>query len=179
MCPEDVPIEQCPFRVTKKARKAHLHTPRIREMAEEGQILTNFYSPRAICTPSRAGYLSGRDPSRYGITDNLFRILQSSSARGGMPTSEKSVAKYLKELGYFTGYTGKWHLGATNGTDDAAFTPINHGFDFVKFFIEVSKYYELYFRLKLYTYYVHTSHFYSSLHSFCRVPMEKRARKVH
>lgn len=138
MCPETLPMEQCPFRSTTDGRKSVLHTPRIRQMAAEGQILTNFYSPRAICTPSRAGYLSGRDPSRYGMVNELFRIMQSSSARGGMPTSEKSVAKYLKELGYSTGYTGKWHLGATNGTHNSAYTPINHGFDFVKFFIEGS-----------------------------------------
>ena len=55
-----------------------------------------------------------------------------------MPTSEKSVAKYLKELGYSTGYTGKWHLGAADDNSLSAFTPINHGFDFVKFFIEGS-----------------------------------------
>jgi len=142
MCPKDSDYKTCPFRPQSDSRRAHLHTPRIRQMAEEGQILTNYYSPRAICTPSRAGMLSGRDPSRYGLIDNLFRIMQSSSARGGMPTSEKSVAKYLKEAGYFTGYSGKWHMGATNGTNtpagNAAYTAINHGFDFVKFFIEGS-----------------------------------------
>jgi hypothetical protein len=42
-----VPIDQCPFRPTDAARKAHLHTPRIKQMAEEGQILSNFYSPRS------------------------------------------------------------------------------------------------------------------------------------
>jgi arylsulfatase A-like enzyme len=82
--------------------------------------------------------LAGRDPARYGVIDNLFPILLASDQRAGMPTSEKSIAKYMKELGYNTGFSGKWHLGMTNGTDNAAFTPINHGFDFVKFFIEVS-----------------------------------------
>lgn len=82
--------------------------------------------------------LAGRDPARYGMIDNLFPILLASDQRAGMPTSEKSIAKYMKELGYNTGFSGKWHLGMTNGTDNTAFTPINHGFDFVKFFIEVS-----------------------------------------
>jgi arylsulfatase A-like enzyme len=138
MCPPDIPYDLCPFRSTTDGRKSTLHTPRIKRMASEGQILTNFYAPRAICTPSRAGYLSGRDPARYGLVDELFRILPSSSARGGFPQSEKSVAEYMKELGYATGYSGKWHMGQTNGIDPAYYTPINHGFDDVRFFVEGS-----------------------------------------
>lgn len=138
ICPDDSDFDTCPFRVRDEARRANLHTPRMKKMAEEGQILTNFYSPRAICTPSRAGYMTGRDPSRYGMIDNLFRILQSSSARGGLPTDEPSIAKVLKSQGYSTGYTGKWHMGATDGVDPWRFTPINHGFDYVKFFVEGS-----------------------------------------
>ena len=134
-CPEDVDFDLCPFRTDMErlpSRKGILKTPRMRQMAKEGQILTNFYSPRPICTPSRAGILTGRDPTRYGMADELYRIMLNSMSRGGLPTSEKTVAKYLKELGYATGYSGKWHLGNTNGTDNSAYTPINHGFDFVK-----------------------------------------------
>ena len=71
ICPDGIDQKYCPFSLTRDARRTILHTPRLRRMAEEGQILTNFYSPRAICTPSRAGLLMGRDPDRYGMYMNV------------------------------------------------------------------------------------------------------------
>ena len=138
MCPPDIPLKDCPFRPATTARRAALNTPRIKQMASEGQILTNFYAPRAICTPSRAGYFSGRDPSRFGLVDELFRILLASDVRGGFTPTEKSFGKYLKELGYSTGYSGKWHLGMGDGMDPIRYTPLSHGFDETFFFVEGS-----------------------------------------
>ena len=127
MCPDNIPNEFCPFRPEHKARRAALNTPRIKQMAAEGQILSNFYSPRAICTPSRAGIFSGRDPWSFGKVDELFRILLASDVRGGFTPTEKSFGKYLKELGYSTGYSGKWHLGMGDGVDPIRYTPLSHG----------------------------------------------------
>lgn len=49
--------------------------------------------------------------------------------RGGFPATESTVAGELKSLGYTTAFSGKWHLGFTDGTDDVAHTPINLGYD--------------------------------------------------
>ena len=78
-CPDDVDRKYCPFSLTRNARRTILHTPRLRRMAEEGQILTNFYSPRAICTPSRAGLMMGRDPARYGMYMYVWYSLYDGS----------------------------------------------------------------------------------------------------
>ena len=139
VCPDHIPLKDCPFRPTSKARRSVLNTPRMKQMAQEGMIMSNFYSPRAICTPSRAGMLTGRDPTRYALIDNVNRIIQGSSSRGGLTPEEKSFAKYLKQYGnYTTGYSGKWHAGMGDGIDPYAYTPMNHGFDDTFFFLEGS-----------------------------------------
>jgi len=139
-CPYEVPFELCPFRARSSAdaRAFHVRTPRIKEMATQGMIFTNWYAPRSICTPSRAALMTGRDPIRYGVIDALFRIFPASGARGGLPQSEVTTAEYLRALNYTTGYAGKWHLGGTNGVDPTYYAPWNHGFDEVSFFIEGS-----------------------------------------
>lgn len=47
-------------------RQEIVRTPRIKQLAAEGQTMTNWYCPRAVCTPSRAAMMTGRDPNRYG-----------------------------------------------------------------------------------------------------------------
>jgi len=135
VCPDTVPYEQCPLRPTKEGRKQSLHTPRLKKMGAEGQIMTNWYSPRSICSPSRQAMLTGRDPIFFASISNFVRIFASSSSRGGLPTGELSMANYLKDAGYATGYTGKYHAGMTNGTDPLGHTPVRFGFDEVMFFV--------------------------------------------
>ena len=124
--------------VAGQERSSLLATPRLKELAAEGQILTSFYSPRAICTPSRQAILSGRDPIRFSAVDHLMRIYASSSSRGGYPQSEYTVAEALRDGGYVTGYTGKWHMGMGDGIDPHAYAAWNHGFDEVSFWLEGS-----------------------------------------
>ena len=108
MCPDDTTMEECPFSAPKNSsRRQHLHTPRIKQMAREGMIMSNFYAPRAVCSPSRAAMFTGRDPTRYGLTDNIFRVVPGSYARSGLPPQETTFANYLKDVGYSTGYSGK------------------------------------------------------------------------
>jgi arylsulfatase A-like enzyme len=106
ICPPNMTASECPFQVARKGRKQLLHNPNLRKLAADGTIMSNFYAPRAICTPSRAGILTGRDPSRFGMVDELVQIIQGAGVRGGLPPSEKTFAKYVKELDYTTGYTG-------------------------------------------------------------------------
>ncbi|OOG19689.1 arylsulfatase [Sphingobacterium sp. CZ-UAM] len=101
-----------------------IYTPNLDRMAYEGQKWTNFYVAAPVCTPSRAGLMTGRLPVRSGMASNKKRVLFPNS-RGGLPPSEISIAKFLKGAGYATGMIGKWHLGHLK-----EYMPNAHGFDY-------------------------------------------------
>lgn len=101
-----------------------IQTPNLDQMAREGQKWTSFYAAAPVCTPSRAGLLTGRLPIRSGMCSHNRRVLFPDS-KGGLPQSEITIAKALKEEGYTTSCIGKWHLGHL-----PKFLPTNHGFDY-------------------------------------------------
>jgi arylsulfatase A-like enzyme len=76
-----------------------------------------------VCTPSRAGLLTGRLPIRSGMCSDNRRVLFPDS-KGGLPQSEITIAKALKGNGYHTAAIGKWHLGHL-----PEYLPTRHGFD--------------------------------------------------
>lgn len=96
-----------------------IKTPNLDRMASEGLRFTSFYSCSPVCTPSRAGLLTGRYPIRSGLT----RVLFPGSAVG-IEDKEQTLAESLKGQGYSTGCIGKWHLG-----HHPQFLPTRHGFD--------------------------------------------------
>ncbi|MFD0796261.1 sulfatase [Maribacter chungangensis] len=100
-----------------------IKTPHLDRMAFEGQKWTNFYAAASVCTPSRAGLLTGRLPVRSGMASNEHRVLFPDS-KNGLPASEITLAEQLKEVGYATAAIGKWHLGHKE-----EYLPTNHGFD--------------------------------------------------
>lgn len=100
-----------------------IKTPTLDRLAFEGQKWTNFYVAAPVCTPSRAGLLTGRLPIRSGMCSDKRRVLFPDS-NGGLPQSEITIAKALKGNGYQTAAIGKWHLG-----HKLPFLPTNHGFD--------------------------------------------------
>jgi arylsulfatase A-like enzyme len=100
-----------------------IRTPRLDTLANEGQKWTNFYVAASVCTPSRAGLMTGRLPIRSGMCSDNRAVLFPDSA-GGLPSSEITIAKALKALGYATAAVGKWHLGHL-----PEFLPTSHGFD--------------------------------------------------
>src|SRR3989337_2107348 len=75
-----------------------LKTPNIDKMAAEGQRWATFYTAANVCTPSRAGLLTGRLPIRSGMCSNKRRVLFPDSD-GGLPASENTIAKVLKGAG--------------------------------------------------------------------------------
>jgi arylsulfatase A-like enzyme len=95
-------------------------TPAIDRMAREGVLLTDYYAPANLCSPSRAGLLTGRYPVRTGLG---YEVIMQQDDRG-LPLSEVTIAKALKPA-YVSGLFGKWHLGHKG----AAWPPTNHGFE--------------------------------------------------
>jgi len=87
-----------------------IKTPELDRMAEEGMRMTQFYVAAPICSASRASLLTGRLPVRTGITGVLFPRYEK-----GLPKSEITIAKLLKESGYKAACIGKWHLGHKDG----------------------------------------------------------------
>ncbi len=82
-----------------------IRTPHIDRMAREGITLTDYYAPANLCTPSRAGLLTGRYPIRTGLS----RVLLAGDTIG-LPQSEVTIPEALKS-NYASALIGKWHLG--------------------------------------------------------------------
>jgi arylsulfatase A-like enzyme len=80
-------------------------TPNLDRMAAEGMTFFSFYA-QPSCTPGRAAIQTGRIPNRSGMTTVAFQ-----GQGGGLPAAEWTLASVLKQGGYQTYFTGKWHLG--------------------------------------------------------------------
>jgi arylsulfatase A-like enzyme len=99
---------------------AEVKTPRIDAMAKAGTRFTDYYAAAPICSPSRAGLLTGCYPRRVG---NHIWVHRADSPSGIHP-DELTIAELLKDSGYATACIGKWHLGFHE-----PFLPRNQGFD--------------------------------------------------
>jgi len=95
-------------------------TPRIDAMAAEGTLFTDYYAAAPICSPSRAGLLTGCYPRRVG---NAIWVHRADSPSGIHP-DELTLAELFRDHGYATACIGKWHLGFHE-----PFLPHNQGFD--------------------------------------------------
>lgn len=85
-------------------------TPGIDRIAKNGVVCTNGYVSFAVCGPSRAGLITGRYQDRFGFSRNP--LLAPKDSTMGLPSSEETLAGFLKRAGYRTSILGKWHLGA-------------------------------------------------------------------
>jgi arylsulfatase A-like enzyme len=104
-----------------------IKTPHIDRLAAGGVFCTRGYVASPVCSPSRAGLLTGRDPRRFGYEGNLNGNAKEYPTRPeclGLPTGEHTLADHLKAAGYRTGLVGKWHLG-----EGTVFHPNQRGFD--------------------------------------------------
>jgi arylsulfatase A len=104
-------------------------TPNIDKLAREGMKFTNAYAAAPVCSPSRAGIMTGQTPARLHLTQWIPGVIYSrkklkeAPSALHLPAGAPTVASELKKAGYFTGSIGKWHLGGEG------FYPENFGFD--------------------------------------------------
>jgi arylsulfatase A-like enzyme len=116
-----------------------IKTPNLDMLAAQGITFNRFYSASAVCSPTRASCLTGRNPYRLGIT---------GANSGHLKEQEITLPELLKQKGYATGHFGKWHLGTlTTKVKDANrgkpgdsthySIPSMHGYD--EYFVTESK----------------------------------------
>ena len=94
-------------------------TPNLDRMAGEGCKFTNFHVSQPVCSASRTGLLTGCYSNRLGIHGAL-----GPAVKIGIADTEMTLAQLVKQKGYATGMSGKWHLGRPT-----QFLPTHHGFD--------------------------------------------------
>lgn len=97
-------------------------TPNIDGLARQGMKFTQHYAGNAVCTPSRSSLLTGKHPGHVRHRDNP-RFVDSY----GFLPDETTFAEAMKDAGYTTAITGKWHVGDRNDSEDI---PPYHGFDY-------------------------------------------------
>lgn len=125
----------------------YYETPNVDRLVREGASCTQAYAACAVCSPSRAAILTGRNPARVGVTDWIHhngpeakedlaagehlggfdrprgRPLLTPRNRAWLPHDELTLAELLRARGYATAHIGKWHLGPDG------YLPEDQGFD--------------------------------------------------
>ncbi|MCL4206535.1 MAG: sulfatase-like hydrolase/transferase [Pirellulaceae bacterium] len=99
-------------------------TPALDGLAAQGMRFTDFYSGCAVCSPSRATLLTGRQHIRTGV----YSWIADGSQNSHLLEREVTLAEVLKQAGYATAHVGKWHLGLPTAGRPKP-TPDQHGFD--------------------------------------------------
>jgi arylsulfatase A-like enzyme len=106
------------------------NTPNLDKMAAEGARFTQAYAAASVCSPSRAGLLTGQSPARLKITtflpgrsDRASHRVLGASLNYNLPNGVQTIAQLLKPKGYASAAVGKWHLGGKGHQ------PTDHGFD--------------------------------------------------
>ncbi len=102
-----------------------ISTPNIDKLAYTGVRFSEGYVSSAVCSPSRAGLLTGINQVEFGHDNNIGANQPGFDSQYlGLPLSVETIADKLKNLGYTCGLIGKWHLGY-----ESQFHPLKRGFD--------------------------------------------------
>lgn len=99
-----------------------IFTPNIDRIANNGVIFSEGYVSYAVCSPSRAGLITGKYQNRFGYTRNI--LLAPKDSTMGLPLTEQTLPDVLRKANYKTKAIGKWHLGAHE-----SLVPERRGFD--------------------------------------------------
>jgi arylsulfatase A-like enzyme len=107
-------------------------TPKIDKLAQEAMRFTDAYAACPVCSPTRASIMTGKYPTRVGITDWIpgysgkkAQLLTPEDIHQ-LPLEEETFPEVLKQAGYSTFFAGKWHLGSEG------YFPEQQGFDINK-----------------------------------------------
>ncbi|MBI1312268.1 sulfatase-like hydrolase/transferase [bacterium] len=108
-----------------------IRTPHLEQLAAGGMTFSDFHSSGNVCSPTRAGLMTGRYQQRAGIPGVIF----ADATRGeihhhGLQPQEVTFAEVLKEAGYATAIFGKWHLGYY-----PKYNPVRQGFDLFRGYV--------------------------------------------
>jgi arylsulfatase A-like enzyme len=111
-------------------------TPNVDALAAEGVFFSNAYAANPVCSPTRASILTGKYPSRIGLTNHSGyggaqgpdHQLKPPQVVGNIPPGDVTLAEALKVSGYTTAHVGKWHL-QTHHEKGRAHFPEANGFD--------------------------------------------------
>lgn len=98
----------------------HIRTPHLDRMAAEGVRFTDFYSTAPVCSASRVGLLTGRSPNRAGVYDWIppgNQTKPDAREQVHMRRDETTIAQLLKQAGYATAMSGKWHCNSEFNSD--------------------------------------------------------------
>lgn len=123
-----------------QGEKKGVKTPNIDRLARDGMVFSDAYAACPVCSPTRASILTGRYPARLRLTSHIpsmgpdwtygrpkddaeFSEESGVATRNWLPLESKTVGIALRDLGYTTGFFGKWHLG------HEPYHPVEHGFD--------------------------------------------------
>ncbi len=98
-------------------------SPHLDSLAKHGMRFLDFHSSGNVCSPTRAGLMTGRYQQRAGIPGVVFADPKRAVHFHGLQTSEVTIAERFAKAGYTTAMFGKWHLGYFR-----KYNPIHHGF---------------------------------------------------
>ena len=101
----------------------HIKTPHLDHLAKNGTKFTDCYASAPVCSSSRAGLLTGRTPNRTGVYDWI-----PNNHVVHLKPSEITLATLLRDAGYDTAHSGKWHLNGKFNSDQQP-QPGDHGFN--------------------------------------------------
>ncbi len=113
-----------------------VETPHLDRLATQGVRFTDAYAISPVCSPTRAGLITGLHPARLHLTNHVpdrprYRpktaLLLSAPMVDRLPLEQVTVAERLREAGYATGFFGKWHLSGS--PEDPKLRPEFQGFD--------------------------------------------------
>ncbi|MDE2692132.1 MAG: sulfatase-like hydrolase/transferase [Acidobacteriota bacterium] len=107
-----------------------IETPHLDRLAAAGMLLTDFHTSGAVCSPTRAGLVTGRYQHRAGVPAVLVANSDSPLYHQGIDAEAHTIGEAFRELGYTTAVFGKWHLGYL-----PQFKPPLHGFDEFRGFV--------------------------------------------
>ena len=96
-----------------------IKTPNLDRLAKAGAVFESYYV-QPVCSPTRSSFMTGRYVAHTGV----YSVIRPH-AKWGLPLEERTLAQALREAGYETAISGKWHLGEF----EPAYLPTNRGFD--------------------------------------------------